>query len=251
MRKIITVLAAAVLSAGFGLTALAGPASASTGPQGYTQDSSGYRVSQARFRYVQDTAYLRPLSKFSGIDDGVSWETHLVGTDTSNSRMVSADINIGGDPQTDSSYHPWADVNGQAITLQGDTEFAAGQSVTESIYYSKASGVVSVNAYDANGDSAFGQARVGSSVSFTNSRIYGGFDPGSSFTAPSSPVTLARFTGVRLTTYSGHHGTIASWYSHSKVLATSDGTSAGTIRAAPSGLSNSGSSFSVFFEPAS
>jgi hypothetical protein len=108
-----------------------------------------------------------------------------------------------------------------------------------------------LSAYDANGDSAFGQGRVGSSASFSNPRIYGGFDPASSFAPPSSPVTLAHFTGVRLTTYGGHHGTIAGWYSHNKVLATSDGSRSGAVRAAPSGLSNSGSSFSVFFEPAS
>jgi len=64
-------------------------------------------------------------------------------------------------------------------------------------------------------------------------------------------VTPAHFTTVRLTTYQGHHGTIAGSYSHNKVVATSDGTATGTVRAAPSGLSNNGSSFSVFFEPAS
>jgi hypothetical protein len=249
MRKIITVLSAAVVSTGFGLTALAGSASASTGPRAYTPDSSGYSVSHAQFRFVQDTVYLRSPASLAAVDDGVSWETHLFGT--SGGQNISADINIGGDPQSDSAYHPWADVNGQAITLQGDTKFSAGQSVTESIYYNKASGVVSVNVFDASGDSAFGQAHVGSAVSFNNPRIYGGFDAGSSFTAPSSPVTLARFTGVKLTTYSGHHGTIASWYSHNKVLATSDSTPGGAVRATPSGLSHSGSSFSVFFEPAS
>ena len=247
MRKIITVLSAAVVSTGFGLTALAGSASASAGPRAYTQDSSGYSVTHAQFRYVQDTVYLRSPSSFAAVDDGVSWETHLFGT--RGGQKVSADINIGGSP-TDSSYHPWADVNGHAITLQGDTNFSAGQSVTESIYYNKANGVVSVNVFDANGDAAFGQSHVGV-VSFNNPRIFGGFDAGSSFVAPSSPVTLARFTGVKLTTYSGHRGTIASWYSHNKVLATSDGTPNGTVRAAPSGLSHSGSSFTVRFEPAS
>jgi hypothetical protein len=249
MRKIITVLSAAIVGTGFGLTALAGSASASTAPRTYTPDSSGYSVTHAQFRYVQDTVYLRSPSMFTKVDDGVSWETHLFGT--KGGQGVSADIIIGGDPQTDSAaYHPSADVNGKRITLQGDMNFSAGQSVTESIYYNKASGVVSVNVFDANGDSAFGQSHVGI-VSFNNPRIYGGFDAGSSFVAPSSAVTLARFTGVKLTTYSGHHGTIAGPYSHNKVLATSDGTSSGTVRAMPSGLSHSGSSFSVSFEPTS
>ncbi len=251
MRKTITVLAAAALSAGLGLTALAGTASASTGPKVYTQDSAGYSVTHSRFRYVQDSVYLRSPSKFAAIDDGVSWETHLFGTDASSGHKVSVDINIGGDPQTESSYHVWADVDGSAITLQGDMDFSGGQTVTENIYYSRASGVVSVSAYDVNGDSAFGQARVGTTVNFGNPRIVGGFDQGSSFTAPSSPVTLAHFTNVKVTTYKGHHGTIVGSWSNSRVIATSDGTASGTVRAAPSGLSSNGSSFSVFFEPAS
>lgn len=164
---------------------------------------------------------------------------------------MEVSVNIGGDPQTDSSYHAWESVNGLPMVTQGDTDFSAGQSVTESVYYNKAAGTVSVAAYDVNGDSFFGQAHVGSSVSFGRASIYGGFDQGSSFAAPASPLTLAHFTGVRVTTYSGHHGTITGWYSHNKVLATSDGTPSGTVRAAPSGLSNSGSSFSVYFEPAS
>jgi hypothetical protein len=121
------VLSAAVVSTGFGLTALAGSASAGTSPRAYTPDSAGYSVGNAQFRYVRDTVYLRSASALAAVDDGVSWETHLLGT--SAGQNVSADINIGGDPQSDSAYHPWADVNGQAITLQGDTKFSAGQSV--------------------------------------------------------------------------------------------------------------------------
>lgn len=251
MRKTITVLVAVATSAGFGLTALAGTASASTGPRAYTQDSSGYSVTQARFRHLQDTVYLRSPSKFAAADDGVSWESHLVGTNTSSDQPVEVSVNIGGDPQTDSSYHAWATVNGAPMATQGDTDFSAGQSVTESIYYNRAAGTVSVAAYDVNGDSFFGQAHVGSSVSFRRASIYGGFDQGSSFTAPPSPLTLGHFTGVGVTTYSGRHETITGSFSHNRVLATSDGTPAGAVRAAPSGLSRKGSSFSVFFEPAS
>lgn len=251
MRKITAMLATAVASAGLGLTALAGTASASTGPRAFTQDSAGYSVTHGQFRYVQDTVFLRSPSKFSAVDDGVSWETHLAGVRTTSNQAVEVNVNIGGDPQTDSSYHAWANLDGQPMVTQGDTGFSAGQSVTESIYYNKASGVVSVSAFDVNGDSFFGQAFVGSNVSFGRISIYGGFDQGSSFKAPSTPVTLAQFSGVRVTTYSGHRGTIAGSYSHHKVLATSSGTSAGTARVAPSDLGSGGRSFGVFFEPAS
>lgn len=228
----------------------AGTALASTGPRTYTPDSAGYATSGAQFRYVQDSVYIRVPPKFSAFDDGVSWETHLFGVRTSDGGAVSVDINIGGDPQTDATYHAWADVNGAALTLQGDTTgLSGGQTFTEAIYYNRANGVVSVSAYDDNGDSAFGQAFMGRDISFRGPRINGGFDPGSSFTAPSAPLTLGHFTGVMLTTYGGHHGDLSDWYAHNKVLATSDGTSTGTIRAAPSNLSGGGSSFTVYIEP--
>jgi hypothetical protein len=247
--KLSRIFTAAAASAALAFVA-AGTALASTGPRAYTTDSAGFAASGARFRYVQDTAYIRVPAKFAAFDDGVSWETHLFGVRTSDGAAVSADINIGGDPQTEATYHAWADVNGQPLTLNGDTTgLSGGQSFTEKIYYDRASGVVSLNAYDVNGDSAFGQAFVGRDISFRNPRIVGGFDPGSSFTAPSAPLTLARFSGVRLTTYSGHHGDLSDWYSHNKVFATSDGTSAGHVRAAPSNLSNGGSAFTVYIEP--
>ena len=243
------ILTAAAAGAALAVVAV-GTALASTGPRIYTPDSAGYAASGARFRYVQDSVYVRVPAKFAAFDDGVSWETHLLGVRTSDGAAVSADINIGGDPQTDATYHAWADVNGQPLTLQGDTTgLSGGQSFTEAIYYNRASGVVSVSAYDDNGDSAFGQAFMGRDISFRNPRIVGGFDPGSSFTAPSAPLTLAHFTGVKLTTYSGHHGDLTDWYTHSKIFATSDGTSAGHVRAAPSGLSSGGSAFSVYIEP--
>ena len=75
--------------------------------------------------------------------------------------------------------------------------------------------------------------------------------PGSSFTAPAAPVKLGSFSGFTVTTGSGHRGTLARWYAHSKVFATSDATASGVVRAAPSDLSAGGSAFSVFFEPAS
>jgi hypothetical protein len=229
---------------------VAGTAFASIGPRAYTADSAGYGASGGQFRYVQDTVYIRVPAKFATFDDGVSWETHLSGINTSDGTAVSADINVGGDPQTEATYHAWADVNGMPLTLQGNTTgLSGGQYYTETISYNQRSGVVSVSAYNTHGDSAFGQAYVGRHVSFRNPRIVGGFDPGSSFTAPSAPLTLARFTGVKLTTYSGHHGSLIDWYSHNKIFATSDGTSAGHVRAAPSNLSNAGSAFTVSIEP--
>jgi hypothetical protein len=45
------------------------------------------------------------------------------------------------------SYHAWADLNSQPMTTQGTINFAAGRSVTETIYYNQATGVVEVRVW--------------------------------------------------------------------------------------------------------
>jgi len=236
------------------LIGAASSASAAIGPRAYTTDSAGYGMAHAQFgtvqfRYVRDTVYLRPPARFAAIDDAVSWETHLAGTDAKG-QPVEVDVNVGGDPQTQGGYHAWADVNGRPLTGVGSTAFPAGHSVTETIYYDRATGTVRVTANDGSGDSYVAFAPVGT-VSFGQASVYGGFDPGSSFTAPAAPVKLGSFSNFSVTTGSGHRGILARWYAHSKVFATSDGTASGAMRAEPSNLSDGGSAFSVFFEPAS
>lgn len=107
-------------------------------------------------------------------------------------------------------------------------------------HYNRVTGMVNVRAYDPNGGSFSGSAQVGT-VSLTVASIFGGFNPGSSFTAPSAPVKLAAFTNATVTPLSGHRGFEARWYPHNKVYASSDGTASGVVRAAPSDLRPSGS----------
>ena len=91
IKRILAVAAlpAAALAVTLGTTA----ASASTGPATYNNGSTeggGYLTSQAQFRYVKDSVYLRAQSNFAALDDGVSWETHLYGTDTTTHNPVQA-----------------------------------------------------------------------------------------------------------------------------------------------------------------
>ncbi len=254
IKRVLTALAIPA-TVGAMLLGSAAAASASTGPTKYNNgatEGAGYSVTHARFRYVQDSVYLRSATKFAATDDGVSWESHLYGTDTVSLRKVHAVLGIGGDPQTSSTYGVWASVNGNPVTMFGDSQFSAGQTVTESIYYNRANGVMSFSAYSSNGDVAYGQALVGTTVAFRTAEVFGGIDPGSSFVAPSAPLTLGRFTNVKLTTYSGYHGTIgSSSFVHSKTVVTSNGTSTGTVMAAPSRLNTAGNSFTSYIEPAS
>lgn len=235
------------------LTGAVSPASAATMPRAYTTGSAGYGMSHAQFgsvqfRYVKASVYLRPPARFAAIDDEVSWQTELSGIGASG-QPVQVSLIIGGDPQTQGGYHASAHVNGGTLTGVGSTAFPPGHSVTESIYYNRASGMITVRASDGSGVSYVAFAPVGT-VSFGQASVYGGFDPGASFTAPAAPVKLGSFSGFTVTTGSGHRGTIARWYAHHKVFATSDGTASGVLRAEPTDLSAGGSAFSVFFEPA-
>ena len=245
----VAVLPAAALAVTLGTTA----ASASTGPATYNDGSTeggGYLAAQARFRYVQDSVYLRAQSGFAAIDDGVSWETHLYGTDTATSSPVRVVVGVGGDPQNLATpYGTLAQVNGTDMTTGGTTQFPAGETVTESIFYDRGTGIVHVAVLGAAGRVFFGSAIVGSHVAFTSPRVIGGIDPGSSFVPPSSTVKLGHFSTVMLTTYSGFHSSLWGWYQHAKMIVTSDGTKTGVQRVAPSNLSTGGTAFDVNIVP--
>ncbi|HEY8046489.1 MAG TPA: hypothetical protein VIF35_19650 [Streptosporangiaceae bacterium] len=242
-------LPAAALAVTLGATA----ASASTGPPTYNNGSTeggGYLASQAQFRYVQDSVYLRAQSGFAAIDDGVSWETHLYGIDTATSQPVQVVLAVGGDPQNlTTPYAAAASVNGTPMTTGGTTQFTAGQTITESIYYDRGTGLVHVSIVGAGGHVFFGSAIVGRNVAFTSPRVIGGIDPGSSFVPPSSPVKLGHFSSVMLTTYSGFHGSLWGWYQHAKMIVTSDGTRTGVLRVVPTNLSAGGTAFDAYFVP--
>ena len=63
---------------------------------------------------------------------------------------------------------------------------------------------------------------------------------------PSADTPLWRFTGSRLTTYSGVHGTLAGPWTTSKIIVTTTSTPSGTVIASPSALSNGGRDFTAW-----
>ena len=86
-------------------------------------------------------------------------------------------------------------------------------------------------------------ARIGAEVGFTP---WGD----EAYIGPPAVVTkLAAFSGAELTTYSGSHSNLRSWWVHSKLIMTSDGTSAGDTRATSTRLSGGGSSLTVKLQP--
>jgi hypothetical protein len=85
------------------------------------------------------------------------------------------------------------------------------------------------------------QARVGAEFAA---------DPWSTFTytAPAAETHLVTFRNNFLVTYSGHHSGFSSWWTHHKILATSNGTSAGIIEVRPHNVFKLGANFGVYFE---
>ncbi|HTT50966.1 MAG TPA: hypothetical protein VMH35_06185 [Streptosporangiaceae bacterium] len=237
-----------------------------TGSRIYATDQAGYAATGAAFQTASATVYLRAPGQYTKVDDGISWETHLYGTDTKTGKKWEIDLGAGGDPAslTGGNYNVWAltaddtaQIPGASSTWNGAAAagnqqpgaFPPGDTVTESIHYARASGFVFWRVSDAAANLFSGRAYLGSNVTFGETSVIGGFDPGSSFAPPPAPLRLATFTGIRLTSASGHQAGFASWWTHSKIVATSDGTSAGTVRATPADLPGGGTSFSVSFVP--
>jgi hypothetical protein len=63
---------------------------------------------------------------------------------------------------------------------------------------------------------------------------------------PPDDIRLWHFTGSRVTTYTGVHGTILGPWTTSKLIATTDGTATGEVLMSPSSLRNGGQNFGVW-----
>jgi ribosomal protein L21E len=63
---------------------------------------------------------------------------------------------------------------------------------------------------------------------------------------PAVGTRLWQFTGSRLTTYRGDHGTVTGPWTTSKMITTTTGTASGTVIVSPSGLSNGGRDFTAW-----
>jgi len=89
--------------------------------------------------------------------------------------------------------------------------------------------------------------------SFTKARIGTNFgsspwDATYSYTPPAEPVKAAKYTQVRLTSYSGHTDDLSSWWMRHKLLAQPH--SRGLV-AIPHNLYNGGEDFQTWFVPKS
>jgi hypothetical protein len=277
--KLAALAAAAALPLAMASTASAAPAAphpviwhtstirpATTGERLYAQGEAGYAADGAQFRLAAESAYLRNPAQYAAITDNVG-EGELLAQDSESGWQISIGVSeattggtvynpaffvLKGSTQKSGPYtnDTWCPAGGTCAPLTEADGFAVGDTVHQSIYYDQATGVVQYSMTDAAGNSARGTYSVGKGVSF-GVALMGPFWDQDVFTAPTAATKLFSLSSAALTTYSGSHSGLSSWFSHSKVIGTSDGTPTGTVEAVPSDLGSNGSSFSTSFEPVS
>jgi hypothetical protein len=259
-------LAAAAAAAPLLALALAVPASASTGKSVPSIEESGYQGADAQFRFVQATVFLRDPTQYSASLTGYGLSVQL----WSAGRVIVLGVSAG--TNTPGPYSPAVSVFDRVTHAlvcstaatpphqcpdtpvswaNGSVSFPSGRNVTESLFYDQQSGIVTASVLDVSTGMAsaatyhagigqsFKVARIGAEVGFTP------WDDGGYIAPPTAVTKLAAFSGAALTTYSGSHSNLRSWWVHSKLIMTSDGTSAGKTRATSTDLGNGGSSFNV------
>jgi hypothetical protein len=262
------ILAAAGLAALAPLGAAASAAAASapsaaTVSKAYSVEEAGYQASGSgwRFRYAQATvtlpdSSLAPYKSGEGVSVQLraSDETVVLGISTTQgSKSWNAGVAVEqqlGQGGCDNPGGCFSDTN------DNSPAFATGDSVSFSLYYVPGSGFVYYSAADATSGQSFAGRFQSAGAMFTSARtgVEFGVDPwspGTGYTAPAKAQALASFSAIRFTSDNGTRGFIggAKWTT-SEVLATTTGTSAGTLIASPSvPASNGAKAFTVSAAP--
>ncbi len=249
-RTIAATLAAVAVTGTLILTA--GAASAVTGPSVTSGEQAGYAAQGARFRFVTETFTLPDATKFASEVAAVGFSVQLISSE--NTWFV-----FSFNTTTSSGVYAASYANefngGQSIGSSGalgpNGWASAGDQVTLSLYYDRA-GHDHLTATDITTGEAHSVAVAIPSTSYTQARVGAEFgDTPSSlvtYTPPGSETLLVTFSGIRLTTYSGHRSGLTSWWTHRKVIMTSTGDSSGVVEVRPHDLSHVGSVFQVFLE---
>ena len=265
--------ASALITAGAvaaALLVLTVPAGAVTGTTEISPEQAGYTATGAQFKEVDATVYLRNPAQYSGEVSQYShsvqlWSSGLVA-------VVGVTASTSG-----SSYTPYAIVYNRsthqviasdpnAVECSADDtcgptigSFAAGDSVSLRLTYYPTPGVLALVANDNSTGVTFINEpayTVGTGVSFTQARVgteFGGspWDGSYSYAPPAQFTKAAAYTGVALTTYSGHTSTLWSWWVHHKLLANTEQQSSSDWVAIPADLTSGGANFQTWFVPQS
>jgi hypothetical protein len=272
IKNIHRIAAIGAIGAGLALAAAA-PAGAATGPTVASVQQAGFTATGAQFRYVQESFTLPNAAKFASEIGGFGLSVHLWSAHSVVVLGVSNSTTAGNFNAAAAVFNPVTQATvcstaGSGTRLcagtptnwtDGSVSFAPGDFLTESIFYSQGAGTIEFTVIDqTSGQSLTYTRNAGKGISWNQARVGAEFGctPWAScgtgpvpYNAPSDPVTLASFSGIRLTTYSGHRAGVSSWWTHSKIEWTRNGKTTGAVNAKASNLSGTGTVFSVSLEP--
>ena len=220
-----------------GLAGGAAPAMAapgSIGPPGYTENWAGYSVGGGRwFRFISTTLTVPAVTGMAVI--GLS-HGQPVGEPFAELEVLKEDGPGGGTVSVEAHVSP-----GGYGTLPLSPR--AGDQLAISIYY------------DQHGHDFFTASDTTQHITRTVRLTVGSvvYDYGFMVAPggwpqypPQADTQLLEFTGSRVTTYTGAHGTILGPWTTWQYITTTTGTAAGTVKASPSDLSNGGANFGVW-----
>lgn len=265
------IVAVGAISAGLALVA-AMPAVAATGPTTASIQQAGFVATGAQFRYVQDSFTLPDASKFAPEINGFGlsvhlWSAHSVvvlgvsnSTIPGNFSAAAAVFNPVNESTVCSTAGSGTGLCANVPTdwTNGSVSFKPGDFLTESIFYSQSAGTTEFTVTDQTSGQSLSYTRsAGKGISWNQARVgaefgctpWAGCGGPISYNAPPNAVTLASFSGIRLTTYSGHRSGLSTWWTHSKIEWTRNGKTTGAVNAKASNLSSSGTVFSVSLQP--
>ena len=278
----IAALFAALSAAAAVSLAAAGPAGAVTAPAIGTPEEAGYAAWDAQFRYVQASVTLPDANDFASEIGHIAFSVQLRSrhfvADLSISRTAGpgdyrAAVGIFAPTAQDRDVYPDGLLCSTAISTalrcaktpadwhNGSETFAPGDTVFLSISYDRSTHRTTFGVKDPDAGEVLSYTLPSvKGISWKRARVGAEFgcSPWASclkssspvpYNAPGSPVRLAKFTGVRITTYSGHRTGLRSWWDHARAQWTRNGTSTSAINAEPHHLFDGGTAFSTYLEP--
>jgi hypothetical protein len=250
IRGLLSAAAAGATVTTLGLTA-PGPAQAAAtirdavGAPVFAADHAGYlagRGSSWRFRWVTATF---TVPSCTDVATTHGWTGNGVEIGAS-STLWLAEIGAGCDNGAGAAVDFVTVDNGHAsMPVPLPMTPSAGTSLTVSVFYSKAAGLVRFTVTDnGTGDTDTRTHLVGGTASYFGAEV--GSQLGGMVSAPPSDVRTAAFSRCALTTYNMTKGTMLGPWSTRQVIATTTGTSGGAVIASAPVLWNSGKNFGVW-----
>ncbi len=254
----------------FGITlALAAPAAAAVGPRLFSPEQAGYVATGARFRIVESIARLPSAASFAPelAGFGVSvqlWTPYRVvvlgvsnSTTAGNYSAAVAVFSRATHALICSTAASGAQrcPNVGASWTNGSVSFPAGHEVLLNITYDRSAGRDRFFVVDETTGAAltYSGYRPGTGKNYTQARVGAEFaaNPWGTFSyhAPTAETRLVTFRGSFLVTYSGSQSSLISWWTRHKIVATSNGSSTGTVQIRPHDLYNRGANFGIFLQP--